>query len=65
MQEQVQEHKIASFEEICPDLSNLIAEKGGYMKVRQNTYTSKDGQVTRDIMQCANCIVGEAHSVKL
>ncbi len=64
MQKQIQEHKFASFEEICPDLSDLIANEGGYLEVRKDSYKSKDGQTTRNIMDSMNCIVGEAYNVK-
>ena len=63
MQDQIQEHKFASFEEICPDLSELIANHG-YLEVRKHIYVTKDGK-TRNIMDSMNCIVGEAHSVNL
>ncbi len=60
MQEQVQVEKILSFEEICPAFSKLIAENGGWDKTVDLRFQAEDGKV-RDIGECKNCIVGEAH----
>jgi len=61
MQEQIQEERTVSFEEICPEWSKLLAENGGYMESRKHMYKSESA--TRNMMDCKNCIVGEAHGL--
>jgi len=60
MQEQVQVERTLTFEEICPDFSQIVAENDGFMGLAANKYLAQDGQV-RDIMECQYCVVGEAH----
>lgn len=61
-QEQVQVEKTFSFEEICPEISILIAQdENGFMGMRKNTYKAEDG-TTRTIMKYDSCLVSEAHN---
>ena len=52
--------KIFSFEEICPDWSQILADNGGYMENRNKSFKCDDGK-ERSIMQSCSCLVGEAH----
>jgi hypothetical protein len=55
-----QSEKIFSFEEICPDWAQILADNGGYMENKDKSFKSDDGQ-ERSIMQSCSCLVGEAH----
>ena len=61
MQELQQEQKFLSFEEICPEFSQILSEHGGYMACKNAVFKSEDGK-TRAIMDPMCCIVGEAHT---
>lgn len=61
MQEQVQVEKDLTFEDIVPEWSDILAQNGGFIENRRATFEAKDGD-RRTIMNCANCLVGEAHS---
>ena len=52
--------KTFSFEEICPDWSQILADNGGYMKTKNTSFKSDDGK-EKSIMDCSSCLVGEAH----
>ena len=52
--------KIFSFEEICPDWAQILADNGGYMKTKNTSFKSDDGK-EKSIMDCSSCLVGEAH----
>ena len=52
--------KIFSFEEICPDWSQILADNGGYMETKNLSFKSDDGK-ERSIMETSSCLVGEAH----
>jgi hypothetical protein len=49
-----------SFEEICPDWAQILADNGGYIETKNKSFKSDDGK-ERSIMQCSSCLVGEAH----
>lgn len=49
-----------SFEDICPEWNDILAQNGGFVK-NQNTHF-KSGNDTKNIMNCANCLIGEAHA---
>lgn len=49
-----------SFEEICPEWSNILAQNGGFIENRNSRFEADDGK-TRTIMECSSCLVGEAH----
>ena len=61
MQEQVQVEKDLTFEDIVPEWSDILAQNGGFMENRRATFEAKDGK-HKTIMNCASCLVGEAHS---
>lgn len=63
MQEQVQIQKTLSFEEICPEISRIIADQGGFMEMRKAQFKAEDGS-TRTIMDSNSCLVSEAHNDK-
>lgn len=52
--------KIFSFEEICPDWAQILADNGGYIATKNMSFKSDDGK-ERSIMQSSSCLVGEAH----
>jgi len=59
--EQVEETKQEyTFEEICPEWSQILADNGGFMENRKADFEATDGNGERTIMNCATCIVGEA-----
>lgn len=58
--EQIQIEKTYSFEEICPDWAQILADNGGFMANQNVKYEADDG-TKRSIMSCPSCIVGEAH----
>lgn len=59
-QTEVEVYKEASFEEICPDWNDILAQNGGFMKNQNANFKTKDGK-TRSIMNCPSCLVGELH----
>jgi len=61
MQEQVQVERTLSFEEICPEFSQIIADAGGFEAIKEGRYESSDGDV-KDVQNYSNCIVGSAHA---
>ena len=60
MQELQQIERIYSFEEICPEFSQILAENGGWEKCRDLMFETEDGKV-KSIQDGKSCIVGEAH----
>jgi len=57
-----QEEKELSFEEICPEYTQIISNAGGFMNVGDNTkYESEDGAI-RCLGEFNYCVVGEAHN---
>ena len=60
VEETESELEFLSFEEICPEVSGIIAEEGSFLKMRENTYETADGQ-KRSIMNYNSCLVSEAH----
>ena len=59
-QQVVEEYKEASFEEICPDWNNILAQNGGFVKNQNAQFKTEDGK-QRSIMSCPSCLVGEFH----
>lgn len=49
-----------SFEEICPEWNDILAQNGGFVE-NKDAHFKTDGE-TRTIMNCASCLVGEAHA---
>lgn len=62
-QEQVEkQEEILSFEEICPEFSQIIADVDGFMNIGNHTeYKSEDGAI-RCLGDFSCCVVGEAHN---
>lgn len=60
MQEQIQEKEFYSFEQICPNMSRLIAENDGWMNTKDMVFRDEDGKV-KTIQNGFTCMVGEAH----
>jgi len=56
VQKQIQKTKQYTFEDICPDWTQIIADNKDLI----GQYKSQDGTL-RDISSCSVCIVGEAH----
>ena len=56
--EQVEEKATYSFEEICPEWTQIMSDNGGFIECRENTFQNKDD--VKSIMNCSTCIVGEA-----
>ncbi len=61
MQEQKQVERQYSFEDTCPEWSQILAENGGYKECVNDNFVSEEGR-QRSIQNGACCIVGEAHS---
>ncbi len=61
MQQQEQIQRIYTFEEICPDLSELLAQNGGFMENQGTYYETPDGKI-RSLGVPNACVVGEAHN---
>ena len=59
--EQTQINKEYSFEEICPDWSQILADNGGFIENRKASFEADDGE-QKTIMSCSSCLVGEAHA---
>jgi len=49
-----------SFEEICPEWSDILAQNGGFVENRRTLFKSDGKQ--RTLLNCASCIIGEAFS---
>lgn len=61
MQELAQQvEETLSFEQICPEFSNILNQNNGWTNAKDNKYVSEDGSM-RQIMNGMCCIVGEAH----
>lgn len=55
-----QTEETLSFEQICPDFSNILNQSNGWKNTIHEKYVAEDGS-TRQIMDGMSCIVGEAH----
>jgi len=63
LKEQIIEEEIQadlSFEEICPEWNDILAQNGGFVENKSAHF--KSGDNTRTVMNCANCLIGEAHA---
>jgi len=63
LEQQIIEEEIQanlSFEEICPDWNDILAQNGGFVESK-NAQFKTDGE-QRTVMDCASCLVGEAHA---
>ena len=60
-QQAVETYKEASFEEICPEWSDILSQNGGFVKNQNAKFKTEDGK-SRSIMSAPSCLVGELHA---
>ena len=58
-EQKTEQPTILTFEDICPNLSKLISEQGGWQNTKDEVFMSSDG-MRKSIQDGFSCIVGEA-----
>lgn len=56
----IEQEQTLSFEDICPNFSQIVSANGGFVKTKDLLFETDDGSVL-DMGIYRSCVVGEAH----